>query len=91
MEKKFENSFFNDRISNNSSNNINTINNINESENQIYNPNNKYLNNKRKKIIKHKEKKDFNISHINIDSFFIFDFKNPYDYFIKLKNKIQLN
>ena len=55
--------------------------------------NNKYLSKKRK-IQKHfKKNKLFNISYINIDSFFILDLKYPFDYFQVLtdKNRIKLN
>lgn len=54
---------------------------------------NKFLTKKRIKKKFQKKKSIANISHINIDSFFIFDFKKPEIYFNKLNNKnlIKLN
>lgn len=93
MEQKSENNSIKDRMANDNSNLTNYINIINESENEVHNLKNKYLTKKTTKRTENKEKKIFNISHINIDSFFIFDLKNPYKYFNKIidKNTIKLN
>lgn len=52
---------------------------------------NKFLTKKRIKKKFQKKKSIANISHINIDSFFIFDFKKPEIYFNKLNNKNLIN